>query len=380
MTTIRFALAVATLLAGSTDAVALEGVGYEYQLACGQPSDQPVSTERAAMLIGGAEANTAGESAATAWFLEQGGGGDYLVLRTGGTGSQAAWLCSAFNGEVSSAAELSVDTRAAATDAQVLARVGEAEMLFIAGGDQRDYVELWRDTPLAAAINAHVLEAPVAGTSAGMAILGESYYAPVSLGILSSEILDDPLDPLSDEIGHGDFIEHPLLSGTITDTHLDRTHGAGNEFRYGRLFGLLARLVQTDPVPGRELAIGAEEAVFIAASADGNVQVFGPESSAAWFLWSDRLGPEQLQAGQLLVWDRGEAAVKAYRLPASPTGMSGLDLNDPTSASGGVWHDWFTDGGWAGFNFANGSCSDCSDAEPPRPDLIHADAFRLMAP
>lgn len=376
--TMRLSLAMAALLAGSAASVAREGAGFEYQLACGTPSESPATTASAVMLIGGSEADTAGEPAATGWFLDQGGRGDYLVLRVGGTGGQADWLCSAFAGEFNSAAELSVDSRAAAGHPDVLASVDEADMLFIAGGDQRDYVELWRDTPLAAAINAHVQDAPIAGTSAGMAVLGQSYYAPESLGILGSELLDDPFDPLSDEIGHGDFIRHPLLAGTITDTHLDRQHGAGDEFRYARLFGFLARLVAFDSGPGRALGIGAEEGVFIAVEASGTAQVFGASDSAAWFLMRNLRGPERIEAGLPLVWDRQQSAVKAYRLPASPEGSGDFDLDAPVAASGGQWHDWFTDDGWSGFNYADGSCPDCDDAEPPQANRIHADTFEAV--
>lgn len=372
------ALATATLLVSQAVPDTRSGPAFEYQPACGTPSDMPVATAPAVMLIGGAEAGTAGEPAATAWFLDQGGGGDYLVLRVGGTGGQADWLCSAFAGQVGSAAELSVDSRSAAGNPDVLARVAEAEMLFIAGGDQRQYVDRWRGTPLAAAINAHADDAPIAGTSAGMAILGEAYYAPESLGILGSELLDDPFDPLAAEIGHGDFVRHPALAGTITDTHLDRAHGADDEFRYGRLFGLLARLFALDSGSGRELAIGAEEAVFVAVDADGNAQAFGPDGRAAWFLTRKVGGPEQVSPGLPLIWDRAQSAVKAYRLPASPGGSGDFDLDDPAGSSGGQWHDWFTDDGWSGFNYADGSCPACDGAEPPEPERVHADAFEAV--
>jgi cyanophycinase-like exopeptidase len=363
------------LAAWLTAAPALAGAGYSYQLACGTPTDAPSATAPAAMLIGGAEAGTAGEPAATEWFLERGAGGDYLVLRSGGTGAQAAWLCSAFPDRVASAAELSVDTPGAADDPAVRAYVDQAEMLFIAGGDQSAYVELWRDTELEAAINDHLAAAPVAGTSAGMAVLGSAYYAPQTLGILPSELLDDPFDPLSQHIGQGDFLAQPLLDGVITDTHLDRTHGPGDEFRYGRLFGLLARLTALDPVVGRELAIGAEEGVFIAIDADGSVQAFGPEGSAAWFAMSSRRGPEVLTAGAALVWQRGQRAVRAFRLPATPEGRAGFDLGDPVSASGGQWYAWYTGGGWTGFNFADGSCAVCAGVGPPPRVSVFGDAF-----
>jgi len=329
------------------------------------------------MLIGGGEASTVGESAATEWFLERGGNGDYLVLRTGGTGGQAGWLCSAFGDRVASAAELSVDSRAAADDPAVIAHVENAEMLFIAGGDQSEYVALWRDTGLETAINVHIGQAPIVGASAGMAILGQTYYAPDTSGILSSELLDDPYDPLSSRIGHADFIRHELLVGTVTDTHLNRLHGPGDEFRYGRLFGFLARLVARDPGTDRERAIGAEEGVFIAIDAEGSARVFGPETGAAWFLLRNRRGPEVIGPGLPLEWNRSQTAVKAYRLPASPAGNSGFELDDPMAASGGQWYDWFTDGGWSGFNFAEGSCADCDGAEPPMPRDVFSDRFAL---
>lgn len=373
--TIRIALACAAAFAWAGAPATQSGAGFDYQPACGTAGDAPVGTSAAVLLIGGAEADTVGEPAASEWFLERGGDGDYLVLRTGGTGGQASWLCSAFGQRIASAAELSIDSRAAANDPAVIAHVEKAEMLFIAGGDQSEYVALWRDTQLEAAINAHIEEAPIAGTSAGMAILGHTYYAPDTLGILSSELLDDPYDPLASEIGQGDFIRHGLLAGTVTDTHLDRLHGPGDEFRYGRLFGLLARLVASDPGVGRERAIGAEEGVFIAIDAGGVARVFGPETSAAWFLLRNRRGPEVIEPGSPLEWHRDQAAVKAYRLPASPGGRSGFDLDDPAAASGGQWYDWFTDGGWSGFNFAAGTCSGCDGADAPLPWHLFSDAF-----
>ena len=50
---------------------------------------------------------------------------------------------------------------------------------------------------------------PVAGTSAGMAILGEFYYAPSRKNeVLSSEILNDPFHPNTKEIFEGNLNFH----------------------------------------------------------------------------------------------------------------------------------------------------------------------------
>ena len=50
--------------------------------------------------------------------------------------------------------------------------IRNAEALFIAGGDQSEFVQFWKNTPVEDAIN-HVAAkpAPVGGTSAGMAII-----------------------------------------------------------------------------------------------------------------------------------------------------------------------------------------------------------------
>jgi cyanophycinase-like exopeptidase len=68
--------------------------------------------------------------------------------------------------------------REAAFDPFVIDTIRNAEALFIAGGDQSRYVRFWKDTPVEDAIN-HVVAkpAPVGGTSAGMAILGEFSYS-----------------------------------------------------------------------------------------------------------------------------------------------------------------------------------------------------------
>lgn len=356
---------------------------FAYILDCGEVSDGSVPTSPAVMLIGGAEANSAGELAATQWFVDQGAGGNYLVIRTGGFGSQGLWMCDEFGEQLASVAELSIDSRAAAANPEVVAIIEQADLIFIAGGDQTEYVDFWRDTPASDAINQHMQTAPIAGTSAGMAIMGSSYYAPQTLGMFSSEILDDPFHPFTATIGHDDFLAHPSLAGAITDTHLDRTHGPDQEFRYGRVFGMLARMTDAHPHRPRNRAIGVEEAAFVAVDAGGIAKVFGAgdgETTAAYFLVQNLKKPEVLEAGTPIVWNRTQTAVKVYRIYGSPGGAGSFDLNDWINASGGEWLDWYTVGGFAGFNYALGSCKDCAGAEPPvSPDEpIFTDRFEWV--
>ena len=371
-------IGLALVLAVSGVPVALAASGYAYEPACGEADDQPRITAPGLLLIGGAEASSSGEIGATEWFLGHGGGGDYLVLRSDGIGTQADWICQTFPDLVSSSAELSIDTRSAADNTEVVEIISQAELIFIAGGDQTAYVELWRNTATAAALNNHLTSRPLAGTSAGMMILGDSYYAPAVAGVLSSEILDDPFNELTSEIGHADFVRHPLLAGVINDTHLDRGHGLDFERRYGRLFGLLARSVDVHPERERSYAIGADEGALIAIDPGGMARVFGAggvDGPSAWFAQQHANGPEQISPGQPLVWDRQGQAVKVYRIVGEPAGHGLFNLNNWFNASGGQWLDWFTDNGAQGFNFSDGTCDDCAAADPPDREHLFSDRF-----
>jgi len=353
------------LIVFSTTA-AMAGDGFDYRLACGSPGAGTPVTEPGLLLVGGAEAGSAGEPGATDWFLDLGDGGDYLVLRTGGTGGQADWICAEFAGRIASAAELSVDSRAAANAQQVVDHLAEAEMVFIAGGDQRAYVDLWRNTALADELARHAASAPLGGTSAGMMILGETWYAPTGPGVLTSEILDDPFDPFPAQIGHGALVQPPWLARVIVDTHLDRGHGPGDETRYGRLFGLLARSVADRDGRLPAYAVGAEEGAFIAVDNHGRARVFGNGAASgadAYFLQTDGRGPDVVEPGVPLVW--AGVAVKVYRIAGEPGGSGLFSLAGWQQADGGTWLDWSTSGGTAGFNYLGGACQQCESTTPP---------------
>lgn len=302
------------------------------------------------------------------------------MLRADGVGGQAQWICDNFSAQVSSAAELSVDSMTAANDPQVESLLAEAEMVFIAGGDQSLYRQAWRDTLLSQALEAHAISGAIAGTSAGMAILGSSYYAPATSGVLSSELLNNPYHPLSQGLSHDDFLSLPWTANVITDTHLDRQHGPDDENRYGRLFALLARTWQDRDSARPAHAIGAEEGAFVAVDQTGMARVFGNGAAAgavAYFLTAHRTPPEQQAASLPLIWDKQHLAVKAYRIDGSVDGSGQFDLiNFGATASGGQWMDWWTSGGAAGFNFTGGQCASCGSALPPG-ELLHIDGFEV---
>ena len=249
----------------------------DYYRACRNREESSITPQSGVLLIGGAEGDQSGEDAATRWFLSRAEHGNYLVLRVGGIGKQARWICRNYQDLINSAAELSIDSREAANNREVIEYIRQADALFIAGGDQNDYQEYWEGTKTEDEINYVVNEkkVPIAGTSAGMAILGDYYYAPDNKGILSSEILDDPFHYNIQTIHKSDFLKIPYLEKVITDTHLDRMNSRNPETRYGRLLGLLAKVIKKDHNKLNTRAIGLEEGAFVAIDENGIAQVFG---------------------------------------------------------------------------------------------------------
>ncbi|MDY7020269.1 MAG: cyanophycinase [Cyanobacteriota bacterium] len=326
---------------------------FDYYLACGSKDSISISSQPGTLLIGGAEGSKSGEDGATQWFLERAKGGKYLVLRVGGVGNQADWICKYYRDWIDSAAELSIDSREAANDPEVIEYIREADALFIAGGDQNKYQEYWEGTKVEDALNYLVNEKkiPIAGTSAGMAILGDYYYAPEHQGVLSSEILNDPFHYNTQTIHRSDFLQVPHLKRVITDTHLDRMNSSNPETRYGRLIGLLAKVIYEDNNQLNNYAIGLEEGAFVAIDEKGIAKVFGNGPQVrqdAYFLQANGALPEQFEQGWPLIWDNSGKAVKVYRIPGTPEGSGSFDLKDWSTASGGEWEYWYTLGGKSG--------------------------------
>lgn len=341
-------------MANSSRDVSDDSYAFEYRRECGTDQNTKAKPMAGVLLIGGAEGGRSGEDAATRWFLKRANGGNYLVLRSGGLGSQAAWICDEYRDLVASAAELSIDSRAAANNPEVIEYIRHADALFIAGGDQNAYEDHWEGSAIEDTLNTLINQKkiPVAGTSAGMAILGDYYYAPAHDGVLSSEILNDPFHHNTKDIYRSDFIQVPSLKHVITDTHLDRLDDDHPETRYGRLFGLLARVVHDNGNQLPAYGIGLEEGAFVAINEKGIAKVFGngtTQGQDAYFLQTQGCLPEQIQPGLPLIWHHNGQAVKVYKISGTPEGSGQFHLNDWSTASGGRWEYWFTQGGDSGF-------------------------------
>ena len=85
------------------------------------------------------------------WLCNKGNGGDFLILRATGDDDYNPYV----NGfcKANSVATLIIPNREAAEDPAVAEIIRKAEVVFVAGGDQSNYVRGWKDTPVEGAIN-----------------------------------------------------------------------------------------------------------------------------------------------------------------------------------------------------------------------------------
>src|SRR5271157_2369523 len=243
------------------------GPAYEYFRA-GKAETVEARTDPGFLLAGGG--NTPDE--AYRWFVQKAAGGDAGTIRASGADAMNRVLLDA--GSLNSASTLLFHDRAAAADPFVVEKIRQASALFIAGGDQWNYVRMWKGTPMGDAINDLVRRGvPVGGSSAGLAVLGEFAFSAEHDSVTSAQALANPFD---ERVAiASDFIRIPLLKGNVTDTHFVKRD------RMGRTLAFLARLAQDGRArPARAIAVDEGNAILLENS--GAARLSGP--GAAYFL------------------------------------------------------------------------------------------------
>src|SRR6185437_1044316 len=169
--TMRF-FAAALVLAAAALAQSPAATPYRY-LRAGAAANLHASTRGGFALIGGGT----DLDQAFQWMCDRSGHGDFLVLRASGTDAYNPYiqkLCPQEN----SVATLILPSRAAALDPLAANTIRAASAIFIAGGDQSNYVNFWAATPVQKELNAAIRRGvPLGGTSAGLAVLGEWGYS-----------------------------------------------------------------------------------------------------------------------------------------------------------------------------------------------------------
>jgi cyanophycinase len=231
---------------------------YDYYLT-GDGADVTGSTEFGLGLMGGGT----DVDALFTWMSDRAGGGDFVVIRASGADGYNQYVYDL--GRFHSVETLVLKNRSASSDAFVVRTIRNAEALFIAGGDQSNYVNDWKGTPVEDAI--HELAArgvPIAGTSAGTAILSEFVYAAQRKSATSLDALANPYN--ADITLDRDFLLLPSMTGLITDQHLIERD------RLGRTLTFMARIVADGwAAESKAVAIDRETAVLVDAAGKASV-------------------------------------------------------------------------------------------------------------
>ncbi len=252
-------------LAAVSVAGAVKGNGYLYT-RIGNAADSGVKPAAGYFLAGGGTDLDEGFR----WLCGKANGGDFLILRAAGDDAYNAYvrgLCPALN----SVATLVVSSREGARDAFVADAVRHAEALFIAGGDQANYLNYWQGSTLQDAMNASIARGtPVGGTSAGVDVMGEFVYSALRDTVTSAQALGDPFHERVTLARH--FLKIPVLAGVITDAHV-----AARD-RMGRDVVFLARIAAQDWT-GEAKGIFIDEKTAVLVEADGKATVAGAGSA-----------------------------------------------------------------------------------------------------
>jgi cyanophycinase len=237
----------------------------------GNTADSTVTPRPGFVLMGGGE-----QDPALKFLCERANGGDFLILRANTEDDYAQKVNEEIRAlcPLNSAATIVFSEREDSDDPKLLERITQTEAIFIAGGDQSNYVRFWQDTPVQDALNRHIaVGKPLGGSSAGLAILGEFSFSSMIDTIHSPAALADPYG--NKVTLSRDFLRIPLLAGIMTDTHFAKRD------RMGRLIVFLARILQ-DGWAKQIRAIAVEEGAAVLLDPDGQARVIG--SGPAYFL------------------------------------------------------------------------------------------------
>ena len=236
---------------------------------------------------------------------------DVVILRATGADGYNDYLFE-MNG-VDSVETLVITKRTDADTLAVEATVKNAEVVFFAGGDQCDYVSLFKGTLVETAVESvYNRGGGIGGTSAGCAIQGEFTFDACNGTIVSADALSDPYNRrISLTL---DFFHWQDLEDTITDQHFQQRD------RMGRTLTFIARLIQ-DQVALSVLAIAVNERTSVVVDESGVATVMG--DGPAFFVLGDHT-PEVCQPRVPLTYSN-------YKIWKRETGESFNLRNRPTT-------------------------------------------------
>jgi cyanophycinase len=312
---------VGTLLAAAWSGAGqtIKGYGYTaYGVAAKHPQPPSAPTSAAVLLGGHGDVDEA-----TSFLCTHSGGGELVVLRASGDDDYNSEFQSACPGN--SVVTLVITSREGANDAFVAEKIRNAHAIFIAGGDQSNYVKYWTGNAVQKEFDEAVKRGvPIGGISAGLAVQGEFVFASMLDTVKSPEALANPYDPHVTLVR--DFLSIPILKNIITDSHFSQRE------RMGRSLTFLARIVH-DGWAQEAHGIGVDETTAVLVQGDGHARVVGKNS--AYFMTLDHR-PEVCVDGKPLTLRH----VKVLKLGAGDT----FELRTWTASGGSSFEANVVDG------------------------------------
>jgi len=306
--------------------------GYD-SFIVGNPADAsppPGMTSGLVLMGGGLDVDEAYQ-----WMCQRAGGGDFVVIRTTGTDAYNPYiqqLCP----QMDSVETIIITTVAGANSPYVTDQIHNAEALWIAGGDQSTYVNLWRGTAVQTEVN-YLLNSkgvPVGGTSAGLAVLSQFIYTGELGSVTSSQALANP------------FHRYVTLDRDLFDSSLGMDKLYDSHFvtrdRMGRTIVFLARIIDNGwSAQPRDIGIDEHTAILVTPNGAGTMVGTG----AAYFLQAP--GPAEVLAPKVPLTYHN---IGVYKVPQGGT----FNLSS-WNGSGGVAYTLNVDAGALTSTQAGGS-------------------------
>ena len=305
----------------------------------GSDNDTIVEPDFGVVLMGGASEH----DDAMKWFLEKANGGDVVVIRTSGEDAYNDYFFEDLGVNLNSVETIRFDSPEASINPYVVEQVLNAEAIWIAGGDQSEYVGYWRGTSIEDAVNQLLNErgGAVGGISAGMAVLCGSYYSALNGSLTSEEALADPFhEDLT--LGTNDFFDVPFMDYGITDTHYD------DPDRKGRHVTMMARAYEVQDYP--PFGIACDEFTAVTIDEEGIATVWGESPEFEDLVYFIRMGcetegAETIEEDTPLHWVYENQALSVLEFEADNEGNYWVDLTDWTNQNGGNWEYWWVEEG-----------------------------------
>ena len=278
----RCLILIAVLCMLSTSLYAAQKKAGFTSFVAGNPADaQPSATLSPGLVLMGGGTDV---DAAFQWMCQRAGGGDFLVIRTTGTDAYNPYiqdLCP----QMDSVETIIITSVTGANSAYVSTQIQNAEALWIAGGDQSTYVALWRGTAVQTGVNflLNSKQAPVGGTSAGLAVLSQFIYTGALGSVTSSQALANPFHRYV-------TLDRDLFQSSLGVNKLYDSHFVTRD-RLGRSLVFLARIVNNGWAT-QPRGIGIDEETALLVLPTGAATMVG--TGAAYFLQAP--GPAQVLA------------------------------------------------------------------------------------